>query len=82
MLGKVAMCLKEGVPVNWQDVISHFMMDLATKFLFSKDIHSLNASTPYPSSSPLSSSSSSSSSGTRTDGDDGVYLVDWFMWSF
>ncbi|KAM5540778.1 hypothetical protein V8D89_005422 [Ganoderma adspersum] len=48
-LNKVAARLKEGVPVNWQDMVSRFTMDSATEFLFGKDVCSLDAPIPYPS---------------------------------
>ena len=41
--------LKEGVPVDWQDIVSRFTMDSATEFLFGKDVRSLDAPIPYPS---------------------------------
>ncbi|EJF56346.1 cytochrome P450 monooxygenase pc-3 [Dichomitus squalens LYAD-421 SS1] len=48
-LNKVASRLKEGVPVDWQDIVSRFTMDSATEFLFGKDVRSLDAPIPYPS---------------------------------
>ena len=51
-LDKVAARLKEGVPVDWQDIVSRFTMDSATEFLFGKDVRSLDAPTPYPSTFP------------------------------
>ncbi|KAI0693627.1 cytochrome P450 [Cerioporus squamosus] len=36
-LNKAAERLREGVPVDWQDVVSRFTMDSATEFLFGKD---------------------------------------------
>ncbi|PIL35071.1 cytochrome P450 [Ganoderma sinense ZZ0214-1] len=48
-LNKMAARLKEGVPVNWQDMVSRFTMDSATEFLFGKDVCSLDAPIPYPS---------------------------------
>ncbi|KAI1783318.1 cytochrome P450 [Ganoderma leucocontextum] len=50
-LDKVASRLKEGVPVDWQDIVSRFTMDSATEFLFGKDVRSLDAPIPYPSTS-------------------------------
>ncbi len=48
-LNKVAARLREGVPVDWQDIVSRFTMDSATEFLFGKDVCSLDAPIPYPS---------------------------------
>ncbi|KAG6841331.1 hypothetical protein C0991_012156 [Blastosporella zonata] len=45
--------LKEGHPVDIQDLASRFTMDSATEFLFAKDVHSLGAGLPYPHYSPL-----------------------------
>ena len=73
-LGKVAACLKEGVPVDRQDTISRFTMDSVTEFLFDKNIRSLEPPTPYP-------SSLHSTSATQTDRG-GVHSADGFMWSF
>ena len=52
-LNKVAERLKEGVPVDWQDVVSRFTMDSATEFLFGHDVDSAGAGLPYPPGSPL-----------------------------
>lgn len=41
--------MKEGVPVDWQDLVSRFTMDSATEFLFGKDVRSLDAPLPVPS---------------------------------
>ena len=84
-LDKVAARLKEGIPVDWQDIVSRFTMDSATEFLFGKDVRSLDAPTPYPSSSLSSSlpSASSPSRGAQTDDrDDGVHPADRFVRSF
>ncbi|KDQ56219.1 hypothetical protein JAAARDRAFT_70562 [Jaapia argillacea MUCL 33604] len=40
--------LREGYPVDFQDVISRFTLDSATEFLFGKDVRSLAAGLPYP----------------------------------
>lgn len=40
--------LREGVPVDIQDLASRFTMDSATEFLFNKNVHSLDAGLPYP----------------------------------
>lgn len=49
--------LREGYPVNIQDLASRFTMDSATEFLFAHDVHSLGAGLPYPHYSPLAESS-------------------------
>ena len=46
--------LREGYPVDFQDVASRFTLDSATEFLFGKDVCSLSAGIIYPPSSPLS----------------------------
>ncbi|KAG2139717.1 cytochrome P450 [Suillus clintonianus] len=46
--------LREGYPVDFQDMISRFTMDSATEFLLGKDVCSLSAGLVYPPSSPLS----------------------------
>ncbi|KAG8218219.1 cytochrome P450 [Butyriboletus roseoflavus] len=46
--------LREGYPVDFEDVVSRFTLDSATEFLFGKDVRSLSAGIVYPSSSPLS----------------------------
>jgi len=45
--------MREGYPVDFQDVASRFTLDSATEFLFGKDVRSLSASIVYPPSSPL-----------------------------
>ncbi|KAI9572478.1 cytochrome P450 [Boletus coccyginus] len=45
--------LREGYPVDFQDVASRFTLDSATEFLFGKDVCSLSAGIAYPPSSPL-----------------------------
>ncbi|KAG8218218.1 cytochrome P450 [Butyriboletus roseoflavus] len=46
--------LREGYPVDFQDVAFRFTLDSATEFLFGKDVRSLSAGIVYPPSSPLS----------------------------
>ncbi|KAG2338542.1 cytochrome P450 [Suillus weaverae] len=46
--------LREGYPVDFQDMVSRFTLDSATEFLFGKDVCSLSAGLVYPSSSPRS----------------------------
>ncbi|CDO72297.1 hypothetical protein BN946_scf184970.g149 [Trametes cinnabarina] len=48
-LDKMADRLRQGIPVDWQDVVSRFTLDSATEFLFGKDVRSLDAPLPYPS---------------------------------
>ncbi|KAF9443684.1 cytochrome P450 [Macrolepiota fuliginosa MF-IS2] len=50
--------LREGFPVDIQDLASRFTMDSATEFLFAHDVHSLAAGLPYPHYSPLVAASS------------------------
>ncbi|CAK5275913.1 unnamed protein product [Mycena citricolor] len=40
--------LSEGFPVDFQDVVSRFTLDSATKFLFGHSVDSLSAGLPYP----------------------------------
>src|SRR6267154_1498967 len=46
--------LRQGYPVDFQDLVSRFTMDSATEFLLGKDVCSLSAGLTYPPSSPLS----------------------------
>ena len=46
--------LREGFPVDFQDVASRFTLDSATEFLFGKEVRTLSAGIVYPPSSPLS----------------------------
>ncbi|KAG1776001.1 cytochrome P450 [Suillus placidus] len=46
--------LREGYPVDFQDMVSRFTLDSATEFLFGKDVCSLSAGLVYPPSSPRS----------------------------
>ncbi|KAH7904253.1 cytochrome P450 [Hygrophoropsis aurantiaca] len=48
--------LREGYPIDFQDMVSRFTLDSATEFLFGKDVCSLSAGLIYPASSPLSKS--------------------------
>ncbi|KAK0438207.1 cytochrome P450 [Armillaria borealis] len=48
--------LREGYPVDFQDVVSRFTMDSATEYLFGKDVNSIAAGLPYPAGSPLAGS--------------------------
>ncbi|PBK98056.1 cytochrome P450 monooxygenase pc-3 [Armillaria gallica] len=40
--------LREGYPVNFQDVVARFTLDSATEYLFGKDVNSISAGLPYP----------------------------------
>ncbi|KAK0499418.1 cytochrome P450 monooxygenase pc-3 [Armillaria luteobubalina] len=45
--------LREGFPIDFQDVVARFTLDSATGFLFGKDVKSIAAGLPYPAESPL-----------------------------
>ncbi|KAK0200214.1 cytochrome P450 [Desarmillaria ectypa] len=45
--------LREGYPVDFQDVVARFTLDSATEYLFGKDVNSISAGLPYPARSPL-----------------------------
>ncbi|KIM42776.1 hypothetical protein M413DRAFT_444437 [Hebeloma cylindrosporum] len=47
-LGQLKARLREGYPVDIQDLASRFTMDSATEFLFNQDVRSLAAGLPYP----------------------------------
>ncbi|KAG0698023.1 cytochrome P450 monooxygenase pc-3 [Suillus ampliporus] len=53
-IGRIKIRLREGYPVDFQDMASRFTMDSATEFLLGKDVCSLSAGLIYPPSSPLS----------------------------
>ncbi|KAK0438217.1 cytochrome P450 [Armillaria borealis] len=40
--------LREGYPVNFQDVVARFTLDSATEYLFGNDVNSISAGLPYP----------------------------------
>ncbi|KAK0438214.1 cytochrome P450 monooxygenase pc-2 [Armillaria borealis] len=40
--------LREGYPVNFQDVVARFSLDSATEYLFGNDVNSISAGLPYP----------------------------------
>lgn len=46
--------LREGYPVDFQDLASRFTIDSASEFLFGRDVRSLSAGIIYPPASPLS----------------------------
>ncbi|KAG2139719.1 cytochrome P450 [Suillus clintonianus] len=46
--------LRDGYPVDFQDMVSRFTLDSASEFLFGKNVCSLSAGLIYPPSSPLS----------------------------
>ncbi|KAG7440388.1 cytochrome P450 monooxygenase pc-3 [Guyanagaster necrorhizus] len=45
--------LREGYPVNFQDIVARFTLDSATEYLFGKDVNTISAGLPYPAGSPL-----------------------------
>ncbi|KAJ7454123.1 cytochrome P450 [Mycena latifolia] len=47
-IGQLKVRLREGYPVDFQDMVSRFTLDAATAFLFNHDLHSLSAGLPYP----------------------------------
>lgn len=49
--------LREGYPVDFQDMVSRFTLDSATEFLLGQDVCSLSAGLVYPPSSPFSKDS-------------------------
>ncbi|KXN81021.1 Cytochrome P450 52A6 [Leucoagaricus sp. SymC.cos] len=53
-IGQLKERLREGYPVDIQDLASLFTMDSATEFLFVHGIHSLSAGISYPYYTPLS----------------------------
>ncbi|KAI0823239.1 cytochrome P450 [Trametes gibbosa] len=85
-LNKVSERLREGVPVDWQDVVSRFTMDSATEFLFGKDVRSLDAPLPYPSTyaapAPFSGSASSAGGAAAQTGAPAVHPADVFVRAF
>ncbi|KAK0474604.1 cytochrome P450 [Armillaria novae-zelandiae] len=48
--------LREGYPIDFQDVVARFTMDSATEYLFGKDVNSIAAGLPYPAGSPMAGS--------------------------
>ncbi|KAH9919186.1 cytochrome P450 [Epithele typhae] len=48
-LNRLAKRMEQGIPVDWQDLVSRFTMDSATEFLFGRDCRSLEAPLPLPS---------------------------------
>ncbi|KAG0700618.1 cytochrome P450 monooxygenase pc-3 [Suillus ampliporus] len=53
-IGQIKIRLREGYPVDFQDMVSRFTMDSATEFLLGKDVCSLSAGLVYPPLAPLS----------------------------
>ncbi|KAJ7056011.1 cytochrome P450 [Mycena amicta] len=47
-INRIKARLRDGFPVDFQDVVSRFTMDAATSFLFGHDVHSLDAGLPFP----------------------------------
>ena len=56
-LAQTKMRLKEGHPIDFQDMVSRFTLDSATEYLFGKDVKSLSAGLIYPPNSPLAATS-------------------------
>jgi hypothetical protein len=52
-IGQMKDRLKEGFPVDFQDVVSRFTLDSATEFLFGHNVCSLAAGLLYPPTHPL-----------------------------
>ncbi|KIK93853.1 hypothetical protein PAXRUDRAFT_828567 [Paxillus rubicundulus Ve08.2h10] len=52
-IGQMQARLREGYPVDFQDMVFRFTLDSATDFLFGKDVSSLSAGLVYPPNSPL-----------------------------
>ncbi|EIW81950.1 cytochrome P450 [Coniophora puteana RWD-64-598 SS2] len=52
-LGQTKARLREGLPIDFQDMVHRFTLDSATEFLFGKDVRSLSAGLIYPPNSPL-----------------------------
>ncbi|KAI0671270.1 cytochrome P450 [Trametes maxima] len=83
VLNKISARLHEGVPVDWQDAISRFTMDSATEFLFGKDVRSLDAPFPYPSThSPSTPFSSAPDNGEIRGAEEEVHPADRFVRAF
>ncbi|KAK0502022.1 cytochrome P450 monooxygenase pc-3 [Armillaria luteobubalina] len=55
-ISQIQMKLREGYPVDFQDIVARFTMDSATEFLFGKDVNSVAAGLPYPAGSPKAGS--------------------------
>ena len=47
-INKLKARLREGHPVDFQDLAAKFTLDSATEFLFGNDVQSLSAELPYP----------------------------------
>lgn len=47
-IGQLKNRLREGHPVDFQDLIARFTLDSATEFLFGNDVGSLSGGLPYP----------------------------------
>ncbi|KAF9448161.1 cytochrome P450 [Macrolepiota fuliginosa MF-IS2] len=68
-LDKLAERLREGVAVDFQDLIGRFTLDAATEFLFGHNVQSLSGILPYPYNHP----SHISLSTTACDGGEGKF---------
>jgi len=49
MISKIKERLRQGIAVDIQDALSRFTLDTATEFLFARNVQSLSAELPYPS---------------------------------
>lgn len=58
-IGQIRDRLREGLPIDIQDVVSRFSLDCATEFLFGADVCSLSAGLRYPPGHPFSVQSQS-----------------------
>ena len=49
VIAKMKERFSQGIAVDVQDILSRFTLDTATEFLFGRDVESLSAELPYPS---------------------------------
>ncbi|KAJ7607751.1 cytochrome P450 [Roridomyces roridus] len=68
-IGQLKKRLRQGYPVDFQDMVSRFTLDAATSFLFARDMQSLSVGLPYPHYVTAASAPSSSNSLARSDAD-------------
>ncbi|KAF8125693.1 cytochrome P450 [Mycena galopus ATCC 62051] len=57
--------LREGYPIDFQDIVSRFAMDSSSEFLFGHNAHTLSAGLPYPSNVAADIASTTSSNGSN-----------------
>ncbi|KAF5309813.1 hypothetical protein D9758_018843 [Tetrapyrgos nigripes] len=62
--------MKEGLAIDFQDLMGRFTLDTATEFLFGSSFHTLNVSLPYPRYFSRSIHSPSNMSSSTQAGDD------------